>query len=150
MLKELNSHLMFSEGDGSAHPSSAAWPPEWTPEELFHILLGIWSADTCAPRLRRNWNPGSPTVGQCSVTAFLLQDVFGGQVCGIPLGDGHVHCYNVIGGSVYDLTCEQFLPEKLNYDRENEQRREDHFSKKEKRERYLLLRNQLIEKGLNK
>lgn len=49
-----------------------------TPRELYDILSEIWCEYTCAPRLRSKWNPENKTLGQCSITAFLAQDLFGG------------------------------------------------------------------------
>ena len=112
-----------------------------TPRDLYDALSGIWSAETCAPRLRDKWSPENRTLGQCSVTAFLVQDIFGGKVYGIPLEDGGFHCYNAVGECVFDLTCEQFPGEKLVYTGNPEQLREEHF-RKEKRQ--WLLRKELI------
>lgn len=86
-----------------------------------------------------------PTVGQCSVTAFLAQDIFGGEVRGIPLGDGNFHCYNVVGDTVFDLTSEQFLPRVFEYGDDPVQLRSAHFAKEEKRLRYELLKSRLSE-----
>ena len=85
------------------------------------------------------------TLGQCSITAFLAQDIFGGEVYGIPLGDGNFHCYNKAGGRVFDLTSEQFLPETLIYAGDPLQSREVHFAKEEKRLRYERLKSMLKE-----
>ena len=52
------------------------------PADYYDILSAIWCAETCAPRLRKNWSTGNKTMGQCSVTAFLMQDFFGGKVYG--------------------------------------------------------------------
>ena len=54
-----------------------------TPQDLYDRLSDIWCADTCAPRLRDGWTPENKTLGQCSITAFLVQDIFGGKVYGI-------------------------------------------------------------------
>ena len=83
------------------------------------------------------------TLGQCSITAFLAQDIFGGKVYGILRPDGNYHCYNVVGDCVFDLTSEQFGDEKLDYENNPEQFREVHFAKTEKRERYEYLKEQL-------
>lgn len=83
------------------------------PRQLYDLLSEIWCADTCAPRMRQNWSMENRTLGQCSITAFLAQDIFGGEVYGVPRGDGNFHCYNVIGDCVFDLTSEQFGEEKL-------------------------------------
>ena len=115
------------------------------PRGLYDALQNVWSRDTCAPRLRDKWSPDDPTVGQCSITAFLAQDIFGGKVYGIPLPDGNFHCYNVVGDCTFDLTSEQFLPQKLTYAGNPEQSRETHFAKKEKRLRYEALRKKLLE-----
>ena len=116
-----------------------------TLDDLYEALSGLWCAETCAPRMRVDWNPENRTLGQCSVTAFLTQDLFGGNVFGVPLGDGNCHCYNQIRGCVFDLTCEQFEGKELRYDCQNEQLRELHFAKEEKKERYELLRRRLME-----
>ena len=95
--------------------------------------------------MRKQWNKDNPTLGQCSITAFLVQDIFGGTVYGVPLGDGNFHCYNVVGDIVFDLTSEQFGVEQLSYTLENPQSRETHFQKEEKRLRYELLKSWLYE-----
>nr|MCR5046954.1 hypothetical protein [Treponema sp.] len=70
------------------------------PRELYEALRGIWKADTCAPRMRQDWSEENRTLGQCSITAFLAQDIFGGKVYGILREGGNYHCYNVIGDCV--------------------------------------------------
>ena len=74
------------------------------PKELYDILSGIWCADTCAPRMRERWSEDNKTLGQCSITAFLAQDIFGGKVYGILRPGGNYHCYNVVGDCCFDLT----------------------------------------------
>ena len=117
--------------------------PYKTPNDLYNALLHCWCADTCAPRMREKWSPENPTLGQCSITAFLVQDIFGGKVYGILRSGGNYHCFNVVGDCVFDLTSEQFGDEKLNYDNCPEQSREVHFAKAEKRERYEKLKAML-------
>ena len=115
------------------------------PKMLYDMLSEIWCAETCAPRLRDRWTAENKTLGQCSITAFLAQDIFGGKVCGILRAGGNYHCYNVVGGCVFDLTSEQFGDEKLCYENNPEQSREIHFAKEEKRLRYEYLREKLEE-----
>ena len=114
-----------------------------SPIDLYNALSDIWCADTCAPRMREAWSKENKTLGQCSITAFLAQDIFGGKVYGIPREGGNYHCYNVIGDCRFDLTSEQFVDEVLNYDNNPEQFREDHFAKEEKRQRYEYLKAEL-------
>lgn len=110
--------------------------------KLYDRMSGVWCADTCAPRLRQEWSPDNPTLGQCSVTAFLVQDYYGGRVMGIPTSDGHFHLYNEWQGRTADLTSAQFGK---NYPRGAAvpQSRENHFSDPEKRDRYELLKRRL-------
>ena len=95
-----------------------------TPRDYYDILSGIWCADTCATRMQDQWRADNPTLGQCSVTAFLLQDMFGGKVYGIRRPDGNYHCFNDVDGCVFDLTSEQFGGEVLDYTHCQEQLRE--------------------------
>ena len=111
-----------------------------TPCDYYDLLEELWSAETCAPRMRGDWTPENRTLGQCSITAFLAQDMFGGKVYGVPLGDGRFHCYNAVDGCVFDLTSEQFGDTVLSYEDNPEQFREIHFAKEEKRSRYEVLR----------
>ncbi len=113
------------------------------PRDLYDILSDLWSADTCAPRMRADWTEQNKTLGQCSITAFLAQDIFGGKVYGVELPDGNFHCYNVVGDCLFDLTSEQFGDEKLDYTDNPEQLREVHFAKEEKYRRYLKLKAEL-------
>ena len=115
----------------------------YTPCEYYDLLSSIWCAETCAPRLRQEWTRENKTLGQCSITAFLLQDLFGGKVYGVPLDDGNFHCFNDVDGCVFDLTSEQFGEEKLSYENCPEQFRDVHFAKAEKRARYELLKKRL-------
>ena len=120
-----------------------------TPRDYYDILSGVWSADTCAPRMRDQWKADNPTLGQCSVTAFLMRDFYGGKVYGIPLDDGNFHCFNVAGENtadarVFDLTSEQFGDVIPDYNNCQEQFREVHFAKTEKKRRYEILRKKLV------
>ncbi len=116
------------------------------PKDLYDALSNIWSKYSCAPRLRKDWSENNKTLGQCSITAFLAQDIFGGKVYGILLPDGSYHCYNVVENCVFDLASEQFGDEVLDYSNSQEQFREKHFADSDKRERYEYLCNQLLKR----
>ena len=98
--------------------------------------------------MRENWTKENKTLGQCSITAFLMQDIFGGKVYGIKLKDGNYHCFNVLDDCIFDLTSEQFT-EKLDYNDCYEQDRNVHFQKIEKKNRYLYLKEEVM-KRLNR
>lgn len=116
-----------------------------TPLDLYDKLSRAWCAQTCAPRLRAGWTPERKTLGQCSITAFLVQDIFGGEVYGILRPGGNYHCYNVVEGRVLDLTSEQFGEEVLCYVGNPQQLRAVHFAREEKRLRYECLKQRLRE-----
>ena len=85
-----------------------SWPGIDTPLDLYGKLSQIWCAETCAPRLRARWTPENRTLGP-----VLHHGLFGAgpvrrQVYGILRPGGNYHCYNVVGGHVFDLTSEQF------------------------------------------
>ena len=117
-----------------------------TPRDYYDLLCSVWCAETCAPRMRSEWCPENRTLGQCSITAFLIQDLFGGKVYGVPLKDGNYHCFNEVDGRIFDLTSEQFGEIRLNYENCPEQFREVHFAKAEKRQRYEKLKELLLAK----
>ena len=114
------------------------------PQDLYDALNDIWCADTCAPRMRDKWTKENMTMGQCSITSFLCQDIFGGKVYGVLRPGGNYHCYNLIGDAKFDLTSEQFGDEILSYEDNSEQSREVHFAKEEKYLRYLELKEKLL------
>ena len=120
------------------------------PKALYDALTGIWCRQTCAPRLQDSWSESNMTVGQCSITAFLCQDIFGGEVYGLKSSSG-IHCYNVIDGVIFDLTSEQFeerakdLVYDLSVDAKQDREMAHHFGKSEKRERYEYLKAKLLE-----
>ena len=132
---------------GWEHANVPAVTPEYqkvkNPRHLYELLSDIWCAKTCAPRMRDEWTKENRTLGQCSITAFLAQDIFGGEVYGIWRPGGNYHCYNVIGDCVFDLTSEQFQGEDLCYENNPKQFREVHFAKEEKRLRYEYLKTEL-------
>ena len=122
------------------HPLNNLYRGIKTPQQLYKALSHIWSIETCAPRLRKDWSKENMTLGQCSITSFLVQDIFGGEVYGVKLPDGGVHCFNVVDGKKFDLTSEQFGEEKLIYELDLPQTREEHFKDENKKARYELLK----------
>lgn len=132
---------------GEVKACNDLYPGIETPLDLYDRLNQIWCENTCAPRMRGNWSPDNKTLGQCSITAFLAQDIFGGEVYGMPTENGGVHCYNVVNGHIFDLTSEQFQEKaaSLVYEGNELQNRNSdmHFFKKEKLERYEYLKKKL-------
>ncbi len=113
-----------------------------TPRDYYDLLSRVWCRKTCASRMRDEWSEDNKTLGQCTITAFLMQDIYGGKVYGVPLPDGNYHCFNAVGGRVFDLTSEQFQTP-LDYRDCPEQFRETHLGIEEKRLRYEELKRKL-------
>ena len=118
-----------------------------TPDDLYRALDSCWTVDTCTERLREKYSSVNKTCGQCAITAFLFQDIFGGQIYGMKTKHGK-HWYNYVGGEVIDLTCEQFGEDAkdLVYDISVDtllDTRESIWNETEKKERYLLLKANL-------
>ena len=114
-----------------------------SPDDLFAYLKKIWKKDTCAPRMRKDWSARNMTCGQCSVTAFLAREIFGGRVLAVVLEDGNKHCYNEVNGTIFDLTSDQFKGKSIAYDLKNEQNIGDRLAVKEWATRYALLKTRL-------
>ena len=126
------------------HPINDRYSIISNPFIMYDFLSnGLWKKETAAPRLQKDWSINNKTLGQCSITAFLVQDIFGGEVYGVPLDDGNFHCFNVIKDAVFDLTSEQFEGKKLDYTLNFIQYRKKHFEKVEKYNRYLILKTSL-------
>ena len=140
--EQIKEYRFYGWKDADVKAVSDEYPGIRDPHDLYDGLSHIWCADTCAPRMRKDWSENNRTLGQCSITAFLVQDIFGGEVHGIRLEDGNYHCFNAVGQHVFDLTSEQFEDEP-DYSVWEQQKREDHFSRKEKYERYLMLKDGL-------
>lgn len=114
-----------------------------TPLDYYDLLSRVWCRETCASRMQKDWTAENKTLGQCTITAFLMQDIFGGRVYGVPLPDGNYHSFNVVGDCVFDLTSEQFGDDLPTFAGLTEQTRETHFKNPEKRARYQLLKEKL-------
>ena len=59
-----------------------------------HYIDGQWQAD-------------NPAIGQCGVTALVVNDKLGGDILKTPLPEGD-HFYNRVNGERIDLTAGQF------------------------------------------
>jgi len=75
-------------------------------EYLEQAIRKSWGADTCYPGSLDAWSLNNPAIGQCTVTALIVQDYFGGEI----LHCDHLnHNWNKIPGiGEVDLSREQF------------------------------------------
>lgn len=105
---------------------------------LKQLLSEVWSYNTCSPSLRVFWNENNPSLGQCAITALVVNDYFGGKImrCMSPTGS---HYYNLIDGKIIDLTAEQFNAKSPDYETGEERTREYLLGNPDTNKRYTIL-----------
>ena len=80
-------------------------------DEFFGVLLKSW--------IKRDENydfDEDPTHNQCTVTAMVVQDYFGGEVLALSMPGGGTHYLNMIDGKVFDFTSDQFASHGIQLD----------------------------------
>lgn len=79
---------------------------------LKRALLMCWDRDTASPGDQSRWTSDRPSVGQCAVTALMVQDLMGGQIVKAMVEGFGSHYWNRLdSGQEVDLTRDQFPPE---------------------------------------
>ena len=68
---------------------------------------GAWCRETAHPSYRDKWSEDNPSVGQCLVTALIVQDKYGGDIYSCKVGNNS-HFVNIIDERIIDRTAEQF------------------------------------------
>ena len=119
--------------------------------EFKKLLSECWNKYTCSPVLRNNWSEDNPSLGQCAITALIVNDCFGGKIMRCMSSSGS-HYYHLIDDKIIDLTVEQFLGEIPKYDEGQERTREYLLTNEDTKMRYAkLLYNlkQVIESHLD-
>lgn len=107
--------------------------------EKLKILLSLsWEEETCSPGLRNNWSKEIPSLGQCAITALVVNDFFSGKIMRCMTTSGS-HYYNLIDNKFIDLTVEQFLGEIPQYENGQERTREYLLNNEDTRKRYEIL-----------
>ncbi|UQW96222.1 hypothetical protein M2M59_09365 [Rummeliibacillus sp. G93] len=74
-------------------------------KEILDVLFKTWSLESSS-----KWNKENPALGQCGVTALVVNDILGGEINKTKLPGGW-HFYNIINGKRYDFTDSQFIEE---------------------------------------
>lgn len=116
-------------------------------DKLLSLLEKIWSKDTSYQPNR--WTVDKPFIGQCAVTALLIQDIYGGEIIQGFVAD-ESHYWNKISEVIeFDATINQFLPtDKKVYNQIIS--RDELLSNENTRNRYKLLQESyasLLTKG---
>ena len=70
-------------------------------------LRKAWCRETAHPSYREKWSEDNPSVGQCLVTALIIQDRYGGDIDSCKVGNNS-HFVNIIDERIIDRTAEQF------------------------------------------
>ena len=110
--------------------------------ELKQLLMQSWNFETCSPGLRDKWSEENPSLGQCAITALIVNDFFGGKIMRCMASSGS-HYYNIVDDELVDLTVEQFLEEIPDYENGEERTREYLLSNEDTKNRYLILNKNL-------
>ena len=72
-------------------------------------IQNAWCKDTCSPGDVARWTPDNPCIGQCAVTALLIQELLGGELMPTSVEGFGSHYYNRLpSGDDLDLTRGQF------------------------------------------
>ena len=106
--------------------------------EFKELLSECWNKDTCSPGLKDKWSEDNPSLGQCAITALIVNDYFGGKIMRCMSSSGS-HYYNLIDDKIFDLTVEQFLGEIPLYEEGKERTREYLLSNNDTKNRYKKL-----------
>ena len=105
--------------------------------EVRDMLEKSWTKETCSLGLKDTWTIDNKALGQCAVTALIVNDFLGGKIMRCMCESGS-HYYNLINGEVVDLTDSQFK-EIPDYILGEERTREYLLSNIDTKNRYLLL-----------
>lgn len=74
-------------------------------EAIQSNLRESWSVESSS-----KWTKDNPAKGQCSVSAVVVYQYFGGEILKTKV-DGSWHFYNKVNGIIYDFTSDQFEKE---------------------------------------
>ena len=80
-------------------------------DEFFGVLLKSW--------VKRDEDydfDEDPAHNQCTVTAMVAQDIFGGEILALLMPSGGTHYLNLISGMVIDFTSDQFTSHGIELD----------------------------------
>lgn len=76
--------------------------------ELLRLIPAIRAAWDATTSVDSRWSPDNPALGQCAVTALVVQDALGGSLLRATVGDVSHYWNKLADGSEVDLTREQF------------------------------------------
>lgn len=105
---------------------------------ISYKLQKVWVKETAHPSYQDKWIPTNPSIGQCLVTALLIQELKGGEIASCKVGNNS-HFVNIIDGQIKDYTVKQFkIP--IKYKKIAIKERKKLLENKDTLKRYELLR----------
>ena len=110
-------------------------------------LRKAWCRETAHPSYQSKWSVNNPSVGQCLVTALIIQDQCGGDIYSCKVGSNS-HFVNIINERIIDKTAEQFGgSDKIKYISGSfrKRSRESLLKNKDVKQRYELLKARMEE-----
>lgn len=119
-----------------------------TIKDLEKALIATWSVETAYSGDRKNWTPEHNSIGQCTVTAMIVYDFFGGRIVrGYSEKYKLFHYWNEIDGKKLDLTFNQFSYDKSDivFTKVIYKSKKDLMKIRSVRSRYLLLKRKVDE-----
>lgn len=119
-----------------------------TISDLENILQSTWSVETAYSGDRKNWTLQRNSTGQCTVTAMIVQDFFGGKIVrGYSEKYKLFHYWNEIDGKKVDLTYNQFSYDKpdIEFTKIIYKSKDDLMKIRSVKSRYILLKRKVEE-----
>lgn len=118
-----------------------------TVADLHKILNMVWSIDTAYEGDKKKWTEDKKSTGQCTVTAMIVQDYFGGKIKrGYSEKYNLFHYWNEINGEKIDLTYDQFSDKTdIEFIKVITKTKNDLMKIRSVRKRYILLKNRVEE-----
>lgn len=78
-------------------------------DRLSDIFDKCWTIETASPKSKLNWSEQNKALGQCAVTALVVNDMFGGDIIE---QESSNHIWNILpDGTQHDFTRMQFPTE---------------------------------------
>ena len=118
-----------------------------TLNDLFGILLKCWDKETAYPASQADYiKDNDPTYGQCTITAIIVNDIFGGTIHKIKIDGRGTHFFNKIDGHYIDLTRDQFdlYNINVNYEQNEEVTKEQCLNNEDTLRRYHVLKEHIV------
>ncbi len=110
---------------------------------ISNLLSLAWSKETCYLKQAKSWNGDNSSLGQCAVTALVIQDYLGGRIAKMYV-DKVSHYFNIVDEEIVDLTAKQFGDVRIDYSNYKIVSRSQILANSDTKSRYLLLRQKIV------